>query len=364
MRDDLQYYNYVAFYRGIPVYVGKGSGDRWKHTIYGQSGSEMLNDFFFRKRYLNDMPLDTYIVKHYKTDAEALKGEKKLIEKYKPYCNKCSGRYHSADYSFEGKLNELCKKEGYSEPEILESKFDFRFLFTPLGLLCRNVVLNSESPFEYAERNYHIRIKRDLFKHFPEFFLQFMTHDYGTGGENLTAFHTKNVYTNQYELCKFYVFKDHKYGKDWEVEAITGKSFDFAEEFGFKFKGVNFERYQYYHSLKEEHVVLFKKHQISVEIKERNKRFKAEKDAELALKNMGEEICINKRFGSNNIRVKATNDVLVKLDEAGFDILGHGSYINLSTTVKPFRSINVMSNYKLVKEVDFLSANLKGLKVK
>lgn len=49
MATELKYYNYVSFYRGIPVYVGKGSGDRWKHTLYGQSSSEMLNDFSLEK---------------------------------------------------------------------------------------------------------------------------------------------------------------------------------------------------------------------------------------------------------------------------------------------------------------------------
>ena len=33
-----EYYNYIAFYRGIPVYVGKGKGSRWFHTLSGKSG--------------------------------------------------------------------------------------------------------------------------------------------------------------------------------------------------------------------------------------------------------------------------------------------------------------------------------------
>ena len=48
MSEKNKYYNYVSFYRGIPVYVGKGLDKRWEHTVNGQSGSELINDFYFR----------------------------------------------------------------------------------------------------------------------------------------------------------------------------------------------------------------------------------------------------------------------------------------------------------------------------
>jgi len=42
--NNKKFYTYMSYYRGIPVYVGKGSDKRWKHTISGASGSELLND--------------------------------------------------------------------------------------------------------------------------------------------------------------------------------------------------------------------------------------------------------------------------------------------------------------------------------
>lgn len=173
-KKDTKPYTYVAYYRGIPVYVGKGTGDRLEHTNSGKSNNELLNEFYFRRMFLGDMPLVVHKVSKYTYDYLALSAEKDLIERYLPYCNKCAGREHSVDYEFKGKLSRLCFDKGYTQPEQLMSKFDFRFLFTPKGLYCKGVYLDKRSPFEYAFNKYHIRLKKEFLIHFPEFSLQFV----------------------------------------------------------------------------------------------------------------------------------------------------------------------------------------------
>lgn len=167
-------YTYVAYYRGIPVYVGKGTGDRFKHTNSGQSNNELLNEFYFRRLFLNDMPLIVHKVAKYSGDYLALEAEKELISKYLPYCNKCIGREGEDKYEFKSRLSSLCFDKGFTQPEKILSKFDFRFLFTPKGLYCKSVYLHERSPFEYAFNRYHIRLKREFFKEFPEYALHFV----------------------------------------------------------------------------------------------------------------------------------------------------------------------------------------------
>lgn len=362
MKETLKYYNYVSFYRGIPVYVGKGSGDRWQHTLHGQSNSEKVNDFYFRKRYLNDMPLDTYIVERFKTEASALRGENKLIDGYRPYANKCRGRVHTCEYVFRDKLEGLCKSLGFGSPEKLHSKFDFRFLFTPLGLLCKGVILGDKSPFEYAELPYHIRLKSDLFRGFPEYFLQFMPHDPRTSGDNLTAVHTKGFYMRHYEMCLFDEFNGCDYGEDWVVDAISGESFNFAEEFGFVSANFNLDRYLYHKSLREEHVLCRKRHLADVVIASKLKDSQKEKLVDFEKRKSVGLVSASECFGSSEIRVKETPSVLSKLKSAGFDISGQGAFINLSEDVRPFKSISALSRYKLIKEEEFISGTLSGLR--
>ena len=41
------YYVYIVFVNGVPKYVGKGKGDRFKHPISGASSVPELNRDFF-----------------------------------------------------------------------------------------------------------------------------------------------------------------------------------------------------------------------------------------------------------------------------------------------------------------------------
>lgn len=42
------YYVYTWYYKGNPVYVGKGKGSRWKHGKSGSSHVRGLNEIFFK----------------------------------------------------------------------------------------------------------------------------------------------------------------------------------------------------------------------------------------------------------------------------------------------------------------------------
>lgn len=368
MSKEDEYYNYIAFYRGIPVYVGKGVGKRWVHTINGQSGSELINDFYFRAKYLNDMPLDTYIVKRFKTDAQALKGERVLINKYLPYCNKCAGRFHSDNEEICEKISEVSKILGMDKPEALESKFDFRFLFTPKGLLCRNVNLNKNSPFEYAEEEYHIRVKSKLFKFFPENLLQFMENDRTTWGSLLTSLHTKPLYFNENTLNRGVMFDGLDVDINWKVTALLGGSFDFAEKFGFTFDRYDIEKFIHQSTVVENHVVDYKTHldkQKSIqEKKERQERLKEEKAkqaSELREKAMNNPN-IKLRTKHSDIRVKISDEIESYVKGLGFDYTGCGKWLNLSTSTKPYLSISAMSRYVRISQDEFLLLNLNSFR--
>ena len=218
-------YTYVAYYRGIPVYIGKGTGDRLNHTNSGQSNNELLNEFYFRARFLDDMPLVVHKVKRHICDFDALAHEKELISKYLPYCNKCSGRSHNSDYIFKGKLSKVCFENGYSQPEVLESKFDFRFLFTPKGLWCKSVKLSDKSPFEYAFNKYHIKIKDEILVHFKEFCLQFADLRYSEYLHNADDFGYAVVTKEHFERGGL-LFGDLGFDKDWCVDAFKVGGFN------------------------------------------------------------------------------------------------------------------------------------------
>lgn len=365
-----KFYNYVAFYRGIVVYVGKGTGKRWEHTINGQSGSELINDFYFRYKYLNDMPLDTYVVRNYKTNEQAIKGEKDLISKYLPYCNKCSGREHVDDYDFYTKLEQVSFENGFGCPEVLCSKFNFRFLFTPKGLLCTNVKLAEDSPFENAREPYHIKIKKELYVHFPEYFLQFMQHDSETHGYFLSSFHSKPLFLRMFEMGNSLMFGSLKVNIDWKVEALTSGSFDFADEFGFTYSNFELDRFKYEQTVTEGHVKVYENHMKELNRLHQREDFKLkrklereedrQRKKELATADPTQNTKISVEH--EHLRVKVSDSVLEYVKSMGFEVSGHGEWLNISQKIKPFRSISILSKYKALSEDDFLISNIGWFK--
>lgn len=368
MEKENKYYNYVSFYRGIPVYVGKGVDKRWVHTINGQSGSELINDFYFRAKYLNDMPLDTYIVKRFKTDDQALKGERALINKYLPYCNKCSGRFHETGNVIFDKIVDVSKRLDFDKPEDLYSKFDFRFLFTPKGLLCKNVTLSKNSPFEYAREEYHIRVKKELFPFFPENLLQFMKNDPSLWGTLLTSIHTKPLYFSENTIERGVLFDGLNVSVEWKIDALITGSFDFAEEFGFTFDNYDIGKLRYKMHLMDNHVKDYLNHQKRIVRELQNKEMKQKlKEAKVREEERLREMAKldgNVRLSPkhDDIRVKLSDKVSSYVEDLGFTFTGCGTWLNLSTTTKPYLSISAMSRYKMFKEDDFLLLNLNRFK--
>ena len=76
---------YVCKKDGEIVYIGKGRKGRHKHCNSGTSHVYELNEIHFKE---GSGILETEVVKYFKTDEEATKLERLLIQKYKPTFNK------------------------------------------------------------------------------------------------------------------------------------------------------------------------------------------------------------------------------------------------------------------------------------
>lgn len=218
----MEFYTYAAYYRGILVYLGKGVGKRVAHVTGGKSGSELINDFHFRNVYFKDMELEPKVVSYHTTAKAALRAERSLIQKYKPFCNKTTGRFHSEEYPFKDKLKLLALNMGYTPPEVLKSKFDFRFLFTPKGLFCRVVDIGVNSVFE--QDGFYVKVKSELHSHFPEFALQ-----YAKFNSEVIYSLIWNMGVYKYSLTQMdrdvKVFKDVVDDSSWWYAAIEAGSF-------------------------------------------------------------------------------------------------------------------------------------------
>lgn len=222
-KDEKPYYVYNVFYRGILVYIGKGKGKRWQHVANGRSNNELINDFYFRNKYFSDTNLEVTIYGKYKTDLQAKKEESIQIATQKPLCNKVAGRGHDNDYVFKDKLSKVALLLGKNKPENLWSKFDFSFLFTPKGLLCKQVELSDNSVFETTGEQYYIRIKKDCYKYFPEYFVRFADFDSDSSTEFWSYFGLRNMYVQSLEVG---MEKLSSYGDlNWHIEAINSEHF-------------------------------------------------------------------------------------------------------------------------------------------
>lgn len=227
MEDEKDFYVYNVYYRGILVYVGKGTGKRWKHVVHGRSNSELINDFYFRNKYLDDMNLDIRMSGYFKTDAQAKKEEKKQIQNFKPFCNKVAGREHSSEYVFKDKLISVSEEDREYELEEVWSKFDHSFLFTPKGLLCKKVNLHPSSVFENTGEDYYIRIKKKYYKYFPEYLIRFLDFDSIADAEYWNFFGVRNSYIHGLERG---VYELTEYGDlDWHIEAINSEHFKYTK---------------------------------------------------------------------------------------------------------------------------------------
>lgn len=225
-KDKKTYYVYNVFYRGILVYIGKGVGKRWNHVANGGSGNALINDFYFRNKYFSDLNLEVTISKKFSTDLQARKEESKQIMEHKPFCNKVSGRGHTNEYLFKDKLAEVADELKRDKPDNIWSKFDFSFLFTPKGLLCQSIKLTDNSVFEYTREEYYIRIKKECYKYFPEYFVRFANFDSTVSTDFWTWFGVRNIYIQSLEAGEEGL---SEYGDlDWHIKAINSEHFKYT----------------------------------------------------------------------------------------------------------------------------------------
>lgn len=161
------YYVYVSYYRGIVVYVGKGKGLRLEHTVNGESGNKVLNEFYFRNMYFNDFPLYTTKVQDFRTEREALSYERDMIMKHQPVANSTTRFWVEKGMSMflTKKLRKIFNNEKITSDLIL-TKYDEDLIYTKFGLPCE---VRSKSFPEFLEvcENGNVRLVDSILKHFP-----------------------------------------------------------------------------------------------------------------------------------------------------------------------------------------------------
>lgn len=79
-----KYYVYTWYYKGVPVYVGKGKGGRWRHGCSGCSHVKGLNEIYFKG---DRGELRCKFEVKGVSSSVALTIESKLIENYKTPLN-------------------------------------------------------------------------------------------------------------------------------------------------------------------------------------------------------------------------------------------------------------------------------------
>lgn len=371
MKEENEYYNYIAFYRGIPVYIGKGKGGRSKHTQWGASGSREVNEFYFRSKLLGDMPLDTYIVKKFSTENSAYKNEAKLIKKYLPYCNKSAKFDYTDEYSFRDKLCEVAKIKGFNNPEILISTLDFRFLFTPKGLLCKKVELSSNSPFEYTGEKNHIRIKKSLYEEFPEFGLQFCDYNVDCTIEYFMT-NTKQKIIRDLEKGRD-LYKDVSSCRKWAIKTLELGSFDFITEFGYKKVEINYPNLSHFSTIQESHIYVYEKHMQDIKKKDRKSMQQERRAKGLAESLVNKGLALSKDEDSyviNNakrvegiikerkFKFKASDKSNAALQKLGSTFSSKGGWVNLVKGNPPKESFCSYKEYKTIKPEELFLLNL------
>lgn len=74
--EGLRFYAYIVFVDGVVKYIGKGSGDRWKHSVGGGSHVPEINRDFFAGEHIE---VRAWLGNATSSEAEALKDETDLI---------------------------------------------------------------------------------------------------------------------------------------------------------------------------------------------------------------------------------------------------------------------------------------------
>lgn len=87
-----EYVVYLAYHKGLLIYIGSGLKSRCQHVNSGSSHNTLLNELKFR---VGDIP--TKIIYKASSKIDATKKEAELIEMCKPICNKQFGAKHQID---------------------------------------------------------------------------------------------------------------------------------------------------------------------------------------------------------------------------------------------------------------------------
>lgn len=114
-----KHYVYAAMHNGKVVYVGKGTGERWKHCISGTSSSYRMNFLHFQGEDVRVRILVSGL-----TERAALAVEQRLIHEYSPFANMSQSDLYAIDDAVQIELDE----KGLRIADLLRLEINFSFV--------------------------------------------------------------------------------------------------------------------------------------------------------------------------------------------------------------------------------------------
>lgn len=101
---------YVYFARGLEgeiLYIGQGSGERYKHCLHGTSSNKALNRYFFQNG--EDGCITVEIVEYFSSKEESLKYEELCITRLSPPFNRLLNKVNTLEHLKCGFKVDFCK---------------------------------------------------------------------------------------------------------------------------------------------------------------------------------------------------------------------------------------------------------------
>ena len=135
-----KYYVYHAYGKsGELLYVGMGTGERYKHCIGGASSNKNLNRYFFNNG--EDGSIRVEIISYHSSKEEAYKEEREQILSLRPSCNSahqtqdiviCSTNFKTASEMY---YDAWCNKTNRSEEDVKDTLELLRSLNKDLDMM-------------------------------------------------------------------------------------------------------------------------------------------------------------------------------------------------------------------------------------